>query len=68
MGWLTDMIHRILTAHGDYEYVLKSDLLEAVAGYKKLIQWSLYETYQEARFWPYAHNKLCLYPDCGSEL
>lgn len=31
----------ILVAHGDHEYVLKSDLFEAVEGYKRLIQESL---------------------------
>ena len=31
----------ILTAHGDNEYVLKSDLFEAVEGYKRLIKESL---------------------------
>jgi len=35
---------RILTAHGDNEYVLKSDLFEAVNGYKKLIKESLWPT------------------------
>ncbi|KAL7272944.1 hypothetical protein RUND412_004216 [Rhizina undulata] len=34
----------ILTAHGDNEYVLKSDLFEAVGGYKKLIKESLWPT------------------------
>jgi hypothetical protein len=34
----------ILTAHGDNEYVLKSDLFEAVNGYKKLIKESLWPT------------------------
>jgi acetylornithine deacetylase len=34
----------ILTAHSDNEYVLKSDLFEAVAGYKKLIKESLWPT------------------------
>jgi len=34
----------ILTAHSDSEYVLKSDLTEAVAGYKRLIQESLWPT------------------------
>lgn len=32
----------ILTAHGENEYVLKSDLVEAVAGYKQLIKQSLW--------------------------
>lgn len=35
---------RIITAHGDNEYILKSDLVEAVAGYKKLIKESLWPT------------------------
>ncbi|KAL0633790.1 hypothetical protein Q9L58_007329 [Maublancomyces gigas] len=34
----------IITAHGDNEYILKSDLVEAVAGYKKLIKESLWPT------------------------
>jgi len=34
----------ILTAHGDNEFVLKSDLVEAVAGFKKLIKESLWPT------------------------
>ena len=34
----------ILVAHGDNEHVLKSDLIAAVAGYKKLIQESLNPT------------------------
>ncbi|KAI5858499.1 hypothetical protein BZA05DRAFT_365825 [Tricharina praecox] len=34
----------ILTAHGDNEYVLKSDLFDAVNGYKKLIKESLWPT------------------------
>jgi len=34
----------ILVAHGDHEHVLKSDLFEAVEGYKKLIQESLNPT------------------------
>lgn len=32
---------RILTAHGDNEFVFKSDLYKAVEGYKKLINLSL---------------------------
>ncbi|RPB24854.1 Zn-dependent exopeptidase [Terfezia boudieri ATCC MYA-4762] len=34
----------ILVAHGDGEFVLKSDLFEAVRGYKKLVVESLYPT------------------------
>ncbi|KAI5788475.1 hypothetical protein EDC01DRAFT_168032 [Geopyxis carbonaria] len=34
----------ILTAHGDNEFVLKSDLIEAVAGYKTLVKQSLWPT------------------------
>lgn len=40
----TDTGSRIITAHGDNEYILKSDLVEAVAGYKKLIKESLWPT------------------------
>lgn len=38
------MESRILTAHSDNEYILKSDLVEAVVGYKKLIRESLWPT------------------------
>ena len=38
------MSHSILVAHGDNEYVLKSELSEAVIGYKKLIHESLNPT------------------------
>lgn len=35
---------RIITAHSNNEYVLKSDLVDAVTGYKKLIKESLWPT------------------------
>lgn len=37
-----------MTAHGDNEFVLVSDLLEAVEGYKKLITMSLKKKGKEA--------------------